>query len=366
LFSNSEYNELKTSAEGVESIVRKVPAMHLKLNKTFFKNKIFEAPAGKLLNNNIFKEYFRGLYFKVDNAGTSPGNLALLNFKGGSITISYSEYESVPDNDPVTPLPDKVQKSIVLNIAGNSVSLLEQTNSPNYTAALPGNSSTGDAKLYVKGGAEGSMAIINLFNPADLFRYTDGVQVNTPNNVPDELDELREKYRRKELVVNDAAITFSIDNQTMNTGTPAAYEPNRIYLYDIKNKRPVLDYYTDQYVNSLQPKLAKNVHGGIITKDADGRGTQYKIRITNHLRNLIKYTDSTNVKLGVVVTENIGVVTNKRLKNSFITGTQTVSEAPTMSVTNLLGTVLYGSNLPAGDPNEDKKLKLTIYYTEPK
>ena len=177
---------------------------------------------------------------------------------------------------------------------------------------------------------------------------------------------MREKYRRKELVVNDAAITFSIDNQTMNTGSPVAYEPNRIYLYDIKNKRPVLDYYTDQYANSLQPKLAKNVHGGIITKDADGRGTQYKIRITNHLRNLIKYTDSTNVKLGVVVTENIGVVTNKRLKNSFITGTQTVSEAPTMSVTNMLGTVLYGSNIPVGDPNEDKKLKLTIYYTEPK
>jgi len=366
LFSNSEYNELKTSAEGVESIVRKVPAMHLKLNKTFFKNKIFEAPAGKLLNNNIFKEYFRGLYFKVDNAGTSPGNLALLNFKGGSITISYKQYESAPDNDPDTPLPDKVQKSIVLNLTGNSVSLLEQTNSANYTAALSGNSSTGDAKLYVKGGAEGSMALINLFNPTDLFRYNDGVKVFSPNNVSDELDELREKYRRHELVVNDAALTFSIDNTTMNSGSPAAYEPNRIYLYDVKNKRPVLDYYTDQYSNSLQPKFAKNVHGGIITKDADGRGTQYKIRITNHIRNLIKYTDSTNVKLGVVVTENIGVVTSKRLKNSFITGTQTVSEAPTMSVANMLGTVLYGSNLPAGDPNEDKKLKLTIYYTEPK
>ena len=56
-FSNSEYNELKTSEEGVKSITRKVPAMHIKLNKTFFKNKIFEAPAGKLSNNNIFKEW---------------------------------------------------------------------------------------------------------------------------------------------------------------------------------------------------------------------------------------------------------------------------------------------------------------------
>ena len=366
LFSNSEYNELTTSTDGVKSIVRKVPAMHLKLNKTFFKNKIFEAPTGKLLNNNIFKEYFRGLYFKVDNAGTSAGNLALLNFKAGAITISYKQYASAPDNDPATPLPDKVQKSIVLNLAGNSVSLLEQTNSANYTAALTGNATTGDSKLFLKGGAEGSMAVINLFNPLDQIRYNNGVKLNSPNNIPDELDELREKYRRHELVINDASLTFSIDNTTMSTGSPVAYEPNRIYLYDLKNKRPLVDYYTDQYTNSLKPKYAKNVHGGIITKDSDGRGTKYKIRITNHLRNLIKYTDSTNVKLGIVVTENIGVVTNKRLKNSFITGAQTVAEAPSMSVANLLGTVLYGSAIPAGDPNEDKKLKLTIYYTEPK
>jgi hypothetical protein len=69
--------------------------------------------------------------------------------------------------------------------------------------------------------------------------------------------------------------------------------------------------------------------------------------------------------LGLVVTENIGVVSNKRLKNSFIIGTQTVSETPTMSVVNMLGTVLFGSTTPSS-PNEDKKLKLTIYYTEPK
>ena len=365
-FSNSEYNELKTSEEGVKSITRKVPALHVKLNKTFFKTKIFEAPAGKLSNNNIFKEYFRGLYFKVDNNGTSAGNMSMMNFKSGTIVISYKQYESVPDNDPVTPLPKKVNKSIILNLAGNTVSLIEQINSPSYTAAISGNEIAGDEKLYVKGGADGTLAILDLFDPTDILGYTNGVLVNTPNNVPDELDELREKYTRKELVVNDASLTFSIDNLAMSAGNPVAYEPNRIYLYDLKNKRPLLDYYTDQYANSLKPKYAKNVHGGIITKNTDGRGTQYKIRITNHLRNLIKYKDSTNVKLGLVVTENIGVVTNKRLKTSFVTSNQTVSEAPTMSVVNMLGTVLYGSNLPVGDPNEDKKLKLTIYYTEPK
>ncbi len=340
-FSNSEYNELTTSVDGVESLTRKAPAMRLKLNNDFFKRKIFDDVNGNLLNNNVFKNYFRGLYFKVDQSGSLPGNLALLNFKGGSITISYKQYESVPDNDPLTPLPDKVQKSIVLNLAGNSVSLLEQTEIPDaYNNAINGSST--DGKLYLKGGAEGSMAVVKLF--------TNG-----------ELAVLRDKYQQNKLIVNDASLTFYIDNSTMSS----AYEPNRIYLYDIKNKRPLIDYYTDQYSNSLKPKYSKNVHGGIISKQSDGRGTKYKIIITNHIRNLIKYADSTNVELGLVVTENIGVVSNKRLKNSFIIGTQTVSETPTMSAVNMLGTVLFGSTTPSS-PNEDKKLKLTIYYTEPK
>jgi hypothetical protein len=338
-FSNSEYNELTTSVDGVESLSRKAPAMRLKLNKSFFQDKIIDHAANNLLNNNIFKNYIRGLYFKVDQAGSNPGNLSLLNFKGGSITISYKQYASAPDDDPNTPLPDKVQKSIVLNLTGNSVSLLEQTN---YTAPSPGNTTQGDAKLYIKGGAEGSMAVVKLFTNGELVT-------------------LREKYQQNKLIVNDASLTFYIDHASMGT----AYEPNRVYLYDIKNKRPLVDYYTDQYTNSLKPKYAKNVHGGIISKGSDGRGTHYKIRITNHIRNLIKYSDSTNVELGLVVTENIGVVTNKRLKNSFITGTQTVSETPTMSVANMLGTVLFGSTTPSS-PDEDKKLKLTIYYTEPK
>ena len=362
-FSNSEYNELKTSEEGVKSITRKAPAMRLKLKKSFFQNKIIGVSPDSLLNNNIFKYHFRGLYFKVDNNGTSEDNLSMMNFKSGTIVISYKQYESVPDNDPETPLPKKVNKSIIINLAGNTVGLIEHENEPDYASAISGNEIDGDEKLYVKGGADGTLAVLDLFDPTDDIGYTNGVLVNTPNNVPDELDELREKYTRKELVVNDASLTFTIDNLAMSSGNPDAYEPNRIYLYDLKNKRPLLDYYTDQYANSLKPKYAKNVHGGIITKNTDGRGTQYKIRITNHLRNLIKFKDSTNVKLGLVVTENIGVVTNKRLKTALVAGNQTITEAPTMSVASVLGTVLYGSNLPPGDP---KKLKLKIYYTKPK
>jgi hypothetical protein len=33
----------------------------------------------------IFKEYFRGLYFKVEKSGSSPSAMALLDFKKGKL-----------------------------------------------------------------------------------------------------------------------------------------------------------------------------------------------------------------------------------------------------------------------------------------
>jgi hypothetical protein len=64
------------------------------------------------------------------------------------------------------------------------------------------------------------------------------------------------------------------------------------------------------------------------------------------------------VKLGVVVTEDINTTAFSEFKdkNGF---------APKASVMNPLGTILFGNNIPIGDSNYDKKLKLEIYYTKP-
>jgi hypothetical protein len=62
--------------------------MRLDLNASYFKTKIIEASAlGKLSGNDVFKEYFRGLYFKVEKSGSSPS--AMADFKKGKITIKY-------------------------------------------------------------------------------------------------------------------------------------------------------------------------------------------------------------------------------------------------------------------------------------
>ena len=80
-------------------------------------------------------------------------------------------------------------------------------------------------------------------------------------------------------------------------------EPSRLYLYDINNKAPVIDYFVD---NSAGPKPHQNkvVHGGLIQLDEDKNGLMYKIRLSEHIKNIVR-KDSTNTKLGLVVSSDI-------------------------------------------------------------
>lgn len=208
------------------------------------------------------------------------------------------------------------------------------------------------------------MSIIKLFGDLDVRGYSSaGTPTVGPNGIPDELDDLRNPSDGKKLLVNEANLTFFIDKDKM-TG---AAEPNRVYLYDLNNHRPIIDYYLDYSVAS-NSKNNKYVHGGIIEKDAatsayNKRGIKYKVRLTNHIMNLIS-KDSTNVRLGLVVTESIGLASNSKLLNS-ISGVNPFNKYPSAAVFNPLGTVLFGNNIPVTDPNYAKRLKLEIYYTKP-
>jgi hypothetical protein len=259
------------------------------------------------------------------------------------------------------------------------VNLLNNENSfPGFVTPNPTN---GDRNLFLKGG-DGSMAIIDLFDKTDNISYdkTDGHLINSPNGVSDELDNLRNPAGGKQKwLINDANLTFFINKNAMTN----AIEPNRIFLYDLTNKRPIIDFFTDFTTSFISSKYSKLIYGGILSTEtgkivnakSNERGTFYKVNITNHIRNLIKYggvgvtKDSTNVRLGLVVTENINVASNFYLKNPFSSGTGSnlfqSKYIPAMSIANPLGTVLYGSNIPAGDSDYDKRIKLQIYYTKP-
>ncbi|SHL42661.1 DUF4270 domain-containing protein [Flavobacterium xanthum] len=359
-FFNPEEHVVVTtdSITNVKSTAYTPPGMKLNLSRDYFKTRIIDAVnSGKLASNDVFKNYFRGLYFKMEKSGSSAGNLAMLNFRAGKITIKYNE-DLVSTTAAGITTTTRVKKTIELNLTGNTVSLLNNdfTTSGAAYAALPstGNRTDGDDKLFLRGG-EGSVAVLQLFDPKDLKGYDANGVLTGPNGVSDELDDLRNPADGKKLLVNEANLVFHIDADEMSSSN----EPQRIYLYDFKNSRPLVDYSLDPTSNSTNPKKSKAFFDGMIKKDATSkRGVTYKIRITNQIRNLINNKDSTNVSLGLVVTEDIGIIASYKVKtpNSFI------SQAPKASVMNPLGTILYSgkSTVPV-----EKRLKLEIYYTKP-
>ncbi|TRX23600.1 DUF4270 domain-containing protein [Flavobacterium franklandianum] len=347
-FYNPAQNSVTTKdAAEKETISYSAPGMRLKLNVAFFQNKIFNAPTGTLSVQNVFDKYFRGLYFKVEQSGADKGSLAVINFKKGTITIKYKEDSSTT---PVT----RVEKTLILNMSGATASLLEQSNPNTDYTSITGNPNRdlGDQKLYLKGG-EGSLAVLELFEKKDLIGYDANGNLTGPNNVSDELD----KMRKEGWLINDANLIFHIDAKTMKD----SYEPDRIYLYDYTNNTTILDYYLG--ASTANKNTSKYLFGGYLTKNATlKRGVSYKMNITNHIRNLVKNSEAKNVKLGVVVTEDMNFAEFKMLK----TGNAFISKAPKASVMNPLGTILYGSNFPDTDANYSKRLQLEIYYTKPK
>ncbi len=345
-FFNPNEHKL-TNSDGTFS--RTPPSMRLHLNSSYFMNKIINAPAAQLASNTIFKNYFRGLYFKVENPDGNPGNMAQLNFKGGKVTIYYQE-DARSTTTPYT--FSRVSKSIVLTMTGNSVSLLNYSNeNADYLTAT--NSSQEAQTLYLKGGA-GSVAVIDAFGP-DLNN----------NHIADEIEVIQSKG----WLINEANLVFYVNKNAMSN--VKTIEPNRIFLYDLNNRKTLIDYTYDNASNGLYPKFNKSVFGGILsnldgtfvnqTKGSDGsitnKGDMYKIRITNHVRNLIK-NDSTNVRLGLAITESINNIGFSKLKNP----TTTTSYVPTMSVASPLGTIIYGTSPLVPD---DKRLRIEIYYTKP-
>ncbi|AWA29469.1 DUF4270 domain-containing protein [Flavobacterium magnum] len=348
-FSNKEVISTTTNDDGEQVISRSVPAMRMRLNKDFFQKKILNAPAAMIATNASFRDYFRGLYFKMEDDDTSDGtSMAMMDFSKGTVNIAYTEDKIIRNKANTADSLTRVPKKYVLNLRGNTISLQQHSGTADYNAALAStNTTVGDEKLYLKGG-QGSIAVIDLFGPGEL-----------------------EAIRSKKWLINEANLTFYIDRESMKSdegsGVAKPAEPERLYLYDLTNKRPLYDYATDGTTNSTKPKFAKIIHDGIIQREeVKGRGVKYRVRITNHLRNLIR-NDSTNVRIGLAVTESINIISNAKLKNPatlplpFTNTSTTFDRLPSAAVIHPLGTVLWGS---APTVAEDKRLKLEIYYTE--
>lgn len=329
---NDENNELDT--------VSVSPRMRVKLPVDYFQQNIIDKQGSpELSNNNNFRNFIRGLYFKAEPLNGN-GTMMLLDFnssasEAGIVLYYTNQVEDTSDSDEDGDTDDLVgvQGSFAINF--KDASGVNDTNNiiNTFSQELPGpiaeeiaaqSEATGAANLFLKGG-EGSMAVIELFEDET------------------ELDDLKSRT----WLINEANLTFYVNQERVQGGNA---EPDRIYLFNLKDNTLLYDYGMERANN---PNIT--THAPLLERDEDGNGIYYKIRITEHVRRILNEGDD-NVKLGLVVTQSINLINNAALKEE-VDG---ITRVPTGSVITPKGTVLHG-NL---SPDEEKKLRFNIIYSE--
>ncbi|TNJ45390.1 DUF4270 domain-containing protein [Tamlana fucoidanivorans] len=342
------------TGEGDDAVTsRSEPAFRVELDNDFWQQTILDKQDDPVLSNaNNFKNYFRGLYFKAETLGIDDGSMILLNLASSKATITIT-YEKGPTDA-------RTESTYTLNFSGNRLTTFIN----NFTTNLEnGDAASGDEKLYLKG-MEGSMAIVDLFS-GDVDCDGDGIPDmdalecfkqtyrQTDENGEYRFDPLTRRFLLKRLI-NEAHLIINED-EDMNTGDDEDYHKyDRIYAYDLENKASTIDYIVDQSGNTVNPVNSKIISLG----QRNSEGT-FKIRLTQHLNNIL-LNDSTNTKIGLVLSTNVNYTNNSKILNS----ANNVDAIPTASIISPRGTILYGSK---GIPEkEDKKLQLKIFLSKGK
>ena len=322
--------------ESEEVKERLSPRLRIPIDKNYMQTKIIDKEGDiDLINPDNFNLYFKGLFFSAYDF--SDPLMLILDYSQASLNIIY-EFDQYNKND--TPddtsddTVDRVESVFKLNLGGNQINIFK--NDP-YSQEIIESTSTNSNELkrvYLKGG-EGVMMEI------DLFKDLDG-------------NDILGEIKSNGWLINEANLTMYVDKSSIDLAG-GLVEPSRIYLYDIESKAPVIDYFIDNS-QGRKPKDQKAVHGGLIEIDEDKKGIKYKIRISEHVKNIIR-NDSLNTKLGLVVSSDITNAVNTDIKDN-----NELGYIPVSTIVNPLGTVIYGPN---PEPiNYDKRFRLELFYTE--
>ncbi|MCM4160543.1 DUF4270 domain-containing protein [Antarcticibacterium flavum] len=322
--STAEVSFREPNQTGVLDTVTVAPRLRVHLPLEFFQENIIDREGStELFNNNNFRNFIRGLYFKAEPIN-DDGTMMLLNFRDSNAGIILYYTNTIEEEGEEDVLEEN---SFKLNFGPNLINTYSQELSPQIEAGIQAsNEETGGERLYLKGG-QGSMAVIDLFDEEEL-----------------------EELRSRDWLINEANLTFYVDQATVQGGST---ESENIYLYDLTTNQPLSDFYSgrDQSGNLIR----NPIHAPVLERDEDANGIFYKIRITSHIREILE-GNTDNVKLGLVVTQNTGLINPAALR----TPVGPVSQVPIGSVLTPRGTILHG-NLSS---NEDKRLKFNIYYTD--
>lgn len=299
-----------------------------------------------LLNGNNFNDYFRGIYLKAESLD-GTGSFIITNLASANIEINYSFTGDDDSGEPGEPTNDGVG-SIVLNLGGVQAANYDTDYSINPIGNPLFNDTqdivNGEEQLYLKGG-DGAIAIIELF----------GEDINN-DGLPEQLEDLRECG----IIINEANLTFYVEQDALGSEGTGILEPERVFIYDFDNNRTLADAPIDTSAGNDGPVSQRTNHLGRLTRTEEGNtssaGVSYRIRLTQHINNLVQ-NDSTNVRLALSVSQNV-LLTNTSIIQEETTNLDE-QRIPTSSVISPEGTILHG-NLSSDDT---KRLRLQIRYT---
>ena len=344
-------NEDDESTEDVDesqTFTKLQPGIRVALDNEFFQNNILDKEgSSELLSQSNFTEFIRGLHFSiVDQEGNDV--LVMFDLKSANITMTYS-YDNYDTNGTIDDTSDDNPNNILekdftfsflstvaTGVSGNAVNtLITENYGPQVLQTLDNGENA--SRLYLKGGP-GTYAEINLFEE-------------------DGGESVVEQIRSQNWVINEANLIFYIDRDQLDAAG-SAIEPPRLYLYNTENKFPLINTLTEQTDLESSSLFGAYLNFDGIIEKSNGKGVQYSVKITDHINNMV-VRDSTNATLALTLTTNIQ---NWSIADAKVTNGE--MELPTTSTVTPLGTILYGSNIQATDPNFDKRLKLEISYTK--
>ena len=351
--SASQINLTELDTLGDTFVSQKIaPALRFRLdtpNDNYWQNLIFENENDPVLNTeNNFKEFFRGLYIKVEGIN-SEGSMILLNLASTNtnLTIHYTSDTPITSETDTGNIDDitSYQNDYVLNFSGVLLNIFDNNFSIDVSSSDEVN---GDENIYLKGG-EGYVGMVDLFN--GTVENEMGDQVDAFDHFKSFFyDDISESPLK---LINEAYIEFYV-NQDLNLEN----EPDRIYLYNYEQNTSLIDYFIDQSVSSttINAKINHLEPLQRVDDDPEGQGIKYKIRITEHLNNII-LRDSTNARLGLGVINDITATSFFSILNDSEEDVELVSG----TILSHKGTILHGNQ----SQQDDKRPKIKIYYTEP-
>ncbi len=314
------------------------PGIRVPLDNDFFQTNILDKEGqSELLSQANFNDFFRGIQI----VGKDMEDLMFLfDLTQATITITYDYQDfNSEENNTETSRRDFVLNLLFNNnglVTGNAVNTFVDDALPGDIASALDNGENAE-RIYVKSG-QGTITEVKLFGDDDAVA-----------------EEVINGIRANNWIINEANLVFYVDQ---NTVTAASEEPPRLYLFNGETNRPLYNIATENSEGELPLQLYLNYDG--ILEEENGRGVKYTVRITDYINDII-VRDSTNASLSLTTTSNINIRFAAAINEAMGSG-NTVIDVPVFSSVSPLGTVLFGSNVDAS--NEDKKLKLEIFYTE--